>query len=68
MTEEQIYDLKEAYAEMIVDDMDTKCLMQFVYDTIINNLPDDENELIKEIGYVYDDDVITNLIYSVTGN
>jgi hypothetical protein len=38
LTSQQLDQLVENYAERIVDDMDTKCLIQFVYDTIVENL------------------------------
>ena len=67
LTSDQIQQFVENYAERIVDDMDTKCLMQFVYDTIVENLniqgPED---ILNEVSCVYDDDEIKELIESVT--
>lgn len=67
LTSDQIQQFVENYAERIVDDMDTKCLMQFVYDTIVENLniqsPDD---ILNEISCVYDDETIEELLESVT--
>jgi hypothetical protein len=67
LTSDQIQQFVENYAERIVDDMDTKCLMQFVYDTIVENLniqsPDD---ILNEVSCVYDDDIVEELIESVT--
>jgi hypothetical protein len=41
--------------------------MQFVFDTIVENLRGkDEEEVLGEIAYVYDEDVIQELIESVT--
>lgn len=55
------------YAERIVDDMDTKCLMQFVYDTIVEDLsiqsPDD---ILEQISCTYNDETIEELLESVT--
>ena len=67
LTDNQLDQLIDNYAERIVDDMDVKCLMQFVFDTIVENLRGkDEEEVLGEIAYVYDEDVIQELVESVT--
>jgi hypothetical protein len=67
LTTQQLNQLVENYAERIVDDMDTKCLMQFVYDTICENLSHmGEEDVLNEIANVYDEDVIQELVESVT--
>jgi hypothetical protein len=67
LTSAQLDQLIDNYAERIVDEMDVKCLMQFVYDSIAENLRGkDEEEVLGEIAYVYDEDVIEELIESVT--
>ncbi len=67
LTDNQLDQLIDNYAERIVDEMDVKCLIQFVYDTIVENLRGkDEEEVLGEIAYVYDEDVIQELIESVT--
>jgi hypothetical protein len=67
LTDNQLDQLIDNYAERIVDEMDVKCLMQFVYDSIAENLRGkDEEEVLGEIAYVYDEDVIEELIESVT--
>jgi hypothetical protein len=67
LTSDQIQQFVENYAERIVDDMDTKTLMRFAYDVIVQNLnmtsPDD---ILGEISSVYDDDIVEELIDSVT--
>ena len=66
LTDNQLNQLIDNYAERIVDDMDVKCLMQFVFDTIVENLRGkDEEEVLGEIAYVYDEDVIEELIEGV---
>jgi hypothetical protein len=66
LTDHQLDQLIDNYAERIVDDMDVKCLMQFVFDTIVENLRGkDEEEVLGEIAYVYDEDVIEELIEGV---
>ena len=67
LTDNQLDQLIDNYAERIVDEMDVKCLMQFVFDTIVENLRGkDEEEVLGEIAYVYDEDVIEELVKSVT--
>jgi hypothetical protein len=66
LTDNQLEQLIDNYAERIVDEMDVKCLMQFVFDTIVENLRGkDEEEVLGEIAYVYDEDVVDELIESV---
>jgi len=67
LTSQQIRDFVDAYAERCIDDMDTKCLMQFVFDTITENLMiQGPKEILEEVFYVYDEDVVAELIESVT--
>ena len=67
LTTQQLDNLVELYAEKIVDEMDVKCLIQFVYDTIVENLSHlNEEDVLNEIANVYDEDVIQELIESVT--
>ena len=64
---DQIREFVDAYAERIIDDMDTKCLMQFVYDTITENLMIQEpKEILEEVFCVYDEEIVAELIESVT--
>jgi len=66
LTSQQLDRLIENYAERIVDDMDTKCLIQFVYDTIVTNMEHmNEEDVLNEIANVYDEDVIEELIEGV---
>ena len=66
LTSQQLDQLIDNYAERIVDEMDVKCLMQFVFDTIVENLRGkDEEEVLGEISYVYDEDVVEELIEGV---
>jgi hypothetical protein len=67
LTSQQLDQLVENYAERIVDEMDVKCLIQFAYDTIVENFAGkSEEDVLTEISYVYDEDVIEELIESVT--
>lgn len=68
LTSEQLNQLVELYAERCVDDMDTKCLMQFVYDTICENMYHmSEHEVLDQLSCVYDDETVQVMVESVTG-
>lgn len=67
LTSEQLNQLVENYAERCVDDMDTKCLMQFVYDTICENMHYmGQEEVLEQISCVYDEEILQQMIESVT--
>ena len=67
LTSEQLTQLVENYAERIIDEMDTKTLMQFAYDTIVDNMMNmGEEDVINEISCVYDDETLQQLVESVT--
>jgi len=52
-------DLIEAFAEQIVDGMDTKTLMQFAYDVICENLTEySDLELAEDVSNHFGDDVV----------
>ena len=64
---DQIREFVDAYAERIIDDMDPKSLMQFVFDTITENLIiQGPNEILEEVFCVYDEEVVEELIDSVS--
>lgn len=64
---DQLQQFIENYAERMVDDMDTKCLMQFVYDTLIKNLSNQSpDDILEQISYCYPDKIIEELLESVT--
>jgi len=66
LSSQQISDFVDAYAERIIDDMDMKCLMQFVYDTITENLSiQSPNDVLEEVFCVYDEETVAELIESV---
>jgi hypothetical protein len=69
LTSDQVQQFIENYAERMVNDMDTKCLMQFVYDTIVENLSiQSPNDILEQISCCYDDETIEELLESVTEN
>jgi hypothetical protein len=66
-TSDQVQQFIENYAERMVDDMDTKCLMQFVFDAIVENLSiQSPQDVIEQISCCYDDETIQELMESVT--
>ena len=66
---EQIREFVDAYAERIIDDMDIKCLMQFVFDVMTENLIiQGPKQILEEVFYVYDEETVAELIESVTPN
>jgi hypothetical protein len=69
LTTDQLNQLVETYAERCVNDMDTKCLEQFVYDTIVENLSHmGEEDVMDQLYGVYDDEVIQEMVESVTAD
>jgi hypothetical protein len=55
LTSQQLNQLVENYAERIVDEMDVKCLVQFAYDTIVENMSNmGPEDVLNEIAGVYD--------------
>ena len=67
LSTDQFQQFIENYAFRMVDDMDTKCLEQFVYDTLIDSLSNQSpGDILEQISCVYDDDVVEELLESVT--
>jgi hypothetical protein len=65
LTDQQYGKLAEAFAEHVVDTMDLKCLMQFAFDCILENLPMNPDELIAEILDSYDQEVLDSLMETI---
>lgn len=66
LNDAQLLQLKEAYVNMIVDDMDLKTLCQFAFDSIFSNLESyDQDDLQDEIVELYDEEVLDNLMEGV---
>ena len=66
MNQEQLNTLKENYANLIVDGMDMDCLVQFAFDSIMNDMEKwDEVDVKEEVLYLYDDEVWKDLQESV---
>ena len=67
LTSQQLNQLVENYAERIVDEMDVKCLVQFAYDTIVENMSNmGPEDVLNEIAGVYDEEILQELVESVT--
>ena len=62
MTKEQLDQIKRSYAEMIVEGMDMKLLIEFAEDSIVENIKNYEMEDIREeIVDCYGEDIWENL-------
>ena len=65
MTINQIDQLKNAYAEMIVEGMDMKSLITFAVEAIEQNLKDyDLNDIKEEIIDCYGEEVLSDMLSS----
>ena len=65
MTLNQIDQLKNAYAEMIVEGMDMNSLITFAVEAIEQNLKDyDLNDIKEEIIDCYGEDVLSDMLSS----
>tara|TARA_B100001063_G_scaffold202672_1_gene196494 strand:- start:70 stop:282 length:213 start_codon:yes stop_codon:yes gene_type:complete len=62
MTKEQLDQIKRSYAEMIVEGMDMKLLIEFAEDSIVENIKNYEMEDIREeIVDCYGEDIWSSL-------
>jgi hypothetical protein len=69
LSNDQLRKLIEAYANDVVDAMDVRDLCAFAIDTICDNMDGmSEKELLEELGHYYDEDVLNELIESVTSD
>ena len=67
LSDDQLRKLIEAYAHDVVDSMDVRDLCAFAIDTISDNMDGmSEKELLEELGHYYDEDVLNDLLESVT--
>jgi DNA topoisomerase VI subunit B len=66
LSQDQIYNLIQSYAERIVDNMDMRDLCAFAIDTICDNMSEyKESELMEELAHYYDEDELNDLLESV---
>lgn len=65
MTETQttkLEEMKDNYANLIIDGMDMDCLIQFAYDSIMQSMEMwDEEDLKEEVIELYDEEVWNDL-------
>ena len=67
LSSDQLRSLIEAYAHDVVDSMDVRDLCAFAIDTIIDNMDGtSEKDLLEELGNYYDEEVLNDLLESVT--
>jgi hypothetical protein len=67
MNSQDLDKFKENYAELIVDGMDMKTLCTFAVETIIHNMETwDEKDLKEEILDLYDEEILMDLMPSVS--
>jgi len=67
LSSDQLRKLIEVYATDVVDGMDVRDLCSFAIDTICDNLDGmNENELMKEMQFFYEEDQLKEIVESVT--
>ena len=67
LTNDQLRSLIAAYAHDVVDGMDVRDLCAFAIDTISDNMDGmSEIEVLDEMSHFYDEDVLNELIESIT--
>ena len=63
LTNEQLYDIKEAYCELICDSMDNKSMEEFVFQTLMSDYENyNQDDIFDEIEVTMDDVVLQELI------
>ena len=63
LTNEQLYDIKEAYCELICDSMDWKTMEQFVFQTLMSDFENyNQDDIFDEIELTMCDVVLQELI------
>ena len=69
LTQDQLSKLIQLYAEHVVDGMDVRDLCAFAIDTICDNMDGlSEDEVKTEIAELYDDEMLADLLESVTAD
>ena len=67
LTSTQKYDVVEQFVELIVDNMDTKTLAQFVTEQLVDQYDNLSNSELKiEIEGLYDEELYNELVDNVT--
>ncbi len=66
MTETQLQDLKELYAERVLDGLDVKVLEQIVFDQLLSNYNElNEREFLAELNEFCDEDEVAEMVETV---
>lgn len=66
MTEAQLQELKELYAERVIDGMDAKVLAALLFDQLLSNYNElNEKEFIAEMSAFCDDTEIAEMVSTV---
>jgi predicted Zn-dependent protease with MMP-like domain len=66
LTNEQLAQLIDNYANYVIDGMDMDTLVQFAYDSLVAEFNKySEKELLSEIEGIYDTEVLNDLLESV---
>ena len=71
LTQEQYDQLLSNYAESLVDGMDMDSLIQFAIEQIEMNVRQNcsmDEELVEEIGRIYDEEYVADMLQSVGAN
>jgi len=69
LTNEQLSELIDNYANMVIDGMDIDTLTQFAYDSLVVEFNKySEKELLSEIQELYDDETLEMLMESVAND
>jgi len=67
LNQQQLDQLKENYANQIIDGMDMKTLEQFAFDTIIQSMETwDTEDVLDEIKLCYDDELAIEMLEEVS--
>ncbi len=66
LTNEQLNEIKRDFCEIIVDNMDTKTLVQIVYDNLLFDYKQYNQHEIREVISEYDEDLYEELVDNVT--
>ena len=66
LNNDQLSELKRDFAELVVDNMDTKSLVQFVYDNLLLDYKQYNQHEMREAVDNYDDELFDELVDNVT--
>ena len=66
LNNEQLSELKREFAELVVDNMDTKSLVQFVYENLLLDYKQYNQYEMREAVDNYDEDLYDELVDNVT--